>query len=127
MARAKPSRTPGDHVMSLSLTLSGSAFRLLSPGNPKIAKGLKKGFMTFILHLAPAKLSGYEVCPMRSKGCTDACLNTAGRGGMATGRGPLTHDDVAVGVVNTIQAARIRRTKRFFEDRQGFMTDLVKD
>lgn len=108
-------------------TLSGSAFRLLTPGNPKVMKGTKKGFMTFILHLAPADLSGYEVCAMRSKGCTKACLNTAGRGGMAAGRGPLTHDDVASGVVNTIQAARIRRTKRFFEDRQGFMTDLVWD
>jgi len=108
-------------------TLSGSAFRVLTPGNPKIAKGLKQGFMTFILHLAPAKLSGYEVCPMRSKGCTAACLNTAGRGGMIGGRGPLSHDDVASGVVNTIQAARIRRTKRFFEDRQAFLSDLVKD
>jgi len=108
-------------------TLSGSSFRVLTPGNPKIAKGLKKGFMTFILHLAPAKLSGYEVCPMRSAGCTAACLNTAGRGGMIAGRGPLTHEDVASGLVNTVQAARIRRTKRFFEDRQNFLTDLVWD
>jgi hypothetical protein len=27
-------------------------------------------------------LSGYETCPKRTQGCTAACLNTAGRGGM---------------------------------------------
>ena len=107
--------------------LSGSAFRVLTPGNPKVQKGTKKGYMTFILHLAPAKLSGYEVCPMRSEGCTKACLNTAGRGGMMAGVASLTHDMVAAGTQNTIQKARIRRTKRFFEDRQNFMTDLVWD
>jgi hypothetical protein len=108
--------------------LSGSYFKLLTPGNPKIAKGIKKGFMTFILHLAPAKLSGYEVCPMRSKGCTMACLNTAGRGGMLGGhKGALTHDDVANGTRNTIQEARIRRTKLFFEARETFMMQLVAD
>lgn len=109
-------------------SLSGSYFKLLTPGNPKIAKGIKRGFMTFILHLAPAKLSGYEVCPMRSKGCTMACLNTAGRGGMLTGhKGALTHDDIAGGLMNTAQKARIRRTKRFFEDREAFMGDLARD
>ncbi len=114
--------------MSDRMTLKSAAFKLLTPGNPKIAKGIKKGFMTFILHLAPAKLSGYEVCPMRSKGCTMACLNTAGRGGMLGGhKGALTHDDVASGTRNTIQEARIRRTKLFFEARETFMMQLVAD
>ena len=62
-------------------------FKLLSTANPKIQKGTDKGYLSFILHLAPADLSGREVCPKRTKGCTDACLNTAGRGGMfKTGR-----------------------------------------
>jgi hypothetical protein len=108
-------------------TLSGSAFHLLTPGNPKTAKGQKKGYLTFILHLAPAKLSGYEVCPKRSAGCTAACLNTAGRGGMMSGVSHLTFAMIESGIVNTIQAARIRRTKRFFEARQVFLTDLVWD
>jgi hypothetical protein len=107
--------------------LSGSYFRLITPGNPKIAKGQKKGYLTFILHLAPARLSGYEVCPKRSAGCTQACLNTAGRGGMMSGVAALTFAMVESGIVNTIQKARIRRTKRFFEERQAFLTDLVHD
>ena len=56
--------------------------KLLSTGNPKVLKGIKQGYNTYILHLAPAKLSGHEVCPKRTVGCTDSCLNLAGRGGM---------------------------------------------
>jgi len=55
---------------------------LLSTGNPKILKGLKSGYNTYILHLAPADLSGYNTCPKATAGCKSACLNTAGRGGM---------------------------------------------
>jgi len=91
--------------------------KLLSTGNPKILKGLKQGFNTYIMHLAPANLSGYETCPKRTAGCTAACLNTAGRGGMFK-KGENT---------NAIQKARIRKTKMFFENRGQFMTDLVKD
>ena len=91
--------------------------KLLSTGNPKILKGLKQGFNTYILHLAPANLSGYETCPKRTAGCTAACLNTAGRGGMIK-KGETT---------NAIQQARIRKTKLFFENRAEFMTQLVKD
>jgi hypothetical protein len=91
--------------------------KLLSTGNPKILKGLKQGFNTYIMHLAPANLSGYETCPKRTAGCTAACLNTAGRGGMFK-KGENT---------NAIQKARIRKTKMFFENRTEFFTQLVKD
>lgn len=58
------------------------SYRLLTmpQQNPKTAKGLARGVLTFPLHLAPADLSGFEVCPMRTAGCTAGCLNTAGRG-----------------------------------------------
>ena len=92
-------------------------FKLLSTANPKIQKGTKMGYLSFILHLAPADLSGRETCPKRTAGCTAACLNTAGRGGMFK-RGETT---------NMIQKARIRKTEYFFNDRAGFMADLVKD
>ena len=91
--------------------------KLLSIGNPKVLKGMKQGYMTYILHLAPANLSGYEVCAKRTVGCTDACLNLAGRGGMFK-KGETT---------NAIQQARIRKTKFFFENRAEFMKQLVKD
>lgn len=90
---------------------------LLSTGNPKILKGLKSGYNTYILHLAPADLSGYNTCPKATAGCKSACLNTAGRGGMFK-KGETT---------NAIQKARIRKTKMFYEQRQDFMIALKKD
>jgi hypothetical protein len=74
----------------------------------KIAKGLKYDEMTYILYLAPAKMSGYEVCPMRSAECTAACLNESGHNRIDI------HD-------NTINKARIAKTKLFFEQRDFFM------
>lgn len=92
-------------------------FKLLSTANPKIQKGTERGYLSFILHLAPADLSGREVCPKRTTGCSAACLNTAGRGGMFK-RGETT---------NVIQQARIRKTRYFFEARDYFMMDLYDD
>ena len=83
---------------------------LLTAGNAKIIKGEKLGYLTKGIHLAPANLSGYEVCRWRSKGCTLACLNTAGRGQMQ----------------NT-QDARIKKTKLFFEDQFAFLDKLAKE
>jgi len=91
--------------------------KLLSVGNPKVLKGIKQGYNTYILHLAPADLSGYNTCPKATAGCKAACLNTAGRGGMFK-KGETT---------NTIQKARIRKTKMFYEQRQDFMLALKKD
>jgi hypothetical protein len=92
-------------------------FKLLSTANPKIQKGTEKGYLSFILHLAPADVSGYNTCPKATPGCRAACLNTAGRGGMFK-RGETT---------NVIQRARIRKTKMFFTDRDQFMFDLYHD
>jgi hypothetical protein len=91
--------------------------KLLSTGNPKILKGTAQGYNTYILHLAPADVSGYETCPKRTAGCTAACLNTAGRGGMFK-RGETT---------NVIQEARKRKTRLFFENRGAFMLQLYLD
>jgi hypothetical protein len=105
-----------------------SGLKLLTPSNPKTIKGEKKGYVTFILHLAPARLSGYQVCPMATKGCTAACLNTAGRSGLAKGEGRLTVSDIESGKrTNVIQNARIRKTRLFFEHRNVFILRLIKD
>jgi hypothetical protein len=78
--------------------------------NAKINKSTKKGFWTYGIHLAPAKLSGFNVCAWASKGCADACLNTAGRGRMTP-----------------IQESRIKKTKWFYNERENFMLQLVKE
>ena len=91
--------------------------KLLSVGNPKTLKGMKQGYNTYIMHLAPASLSGHNTCPKATAGCKSACLNTAGRGGMFK-KGENT---------NNIQKARIRKTQLFYSNRDEFMSLLVKD
>jgi hypothetical protein len=88
---------------------------LLTVGNPKLMKGQKKGYLSSVLHLAPADLSGKNTCPKATAGCKAACLNTAGRGGIFK-KGETT---------NIIQQARIRKTKAFFEDRRAFLNELT--
>lgn len=85
--------------------------------HPKGVKGEKVGYITFMLHLAPFDLSGYQVCPKATIGCVAACLNTAGHGGMFK-LGTNT---------NFIQEARKRKTREFFEDRHTFMATLYAD
>jgi len=84
--------------------------KLLSQVNVKLQKNEKVGYLTTGLSLAPTNISGYNVCPMASKGCRDACLNLAG-----------------MGVFKNVQAARIAKTKMFFEKRDEFMAMLVKE
>lgn len=90
---------------------------LFTVNNPKCEKGAVVGFLTFILHLAPSWLSGFNTCAMASVGCAAACLNKAGRGGM-----------FAAGAdTNTVQEARKRKTRMFFNAREYFMELLVAD
>lgn len=86
--------------------------KLLTDGarNPKTAKSTGYGYLTGILHLAPHTQSGYQVCPSATDGCSSACLYFQGRGSM-----------------DSVQEARIRKTRTFFENRAEFMADLAKD
>jgi hypothetical protein len=84
--------------------------QLLSENNPKLEKNSKVGYKSFGIHLAPHKLSGYNTCSNASKGCSLACLNTAG-----------------MGAYNRVQQARIKKTKMFFENREEFLHQLYKE
>lgn len=75
--------------------------------NAKTVKGQSKGYLTAILYLAPADISGYEVCPKRTAGCSSACLYKAGRGAFSN-----------------VQQSRIAKTKFYFENRALFMSQL---
>lgn len=83
----------------------------LPHANPKLAKSLGFGIMSAPLHLAPARLSGFNVCPMSTKGCRKACLHTAGNPANMAGK----------------TRARIARTKAFYGDREGFMAAVVSE
>jgi len=77
--------------------------------NAKTIKGQQYGYMTGVLYLAPYNLSGYNVCAMAEIAqCHEPCLNSAGRGAF-----------------NSVQAARVRKTKLFFEDRNQFFAKLI--
>lgn len=80
----------------------------IGTNNAKTRKSEGKGYETRILHMAPYTLSGYQVCSSASVGCVAACLNTAGRGNM-----------------NAVQAARIRKTQEFFQNRVAFKDQIV--
>lgn len=81
--------------------------KLLNSGNAKTRKGEKLGYVTYGMHLAPFNLSGFNVCQHASAGCAAACLNTAGRGAM-----------------NSVQNARIAKTRLFFTDKEKFLSML---
>jgi hypothetical protein len=84
--------------------------KLLTTSNVKIMKGEKEGWMTVGIHLAPSNLSGYNVCPWASRGCSMACLNTSGHGALST-----------------VQAARIAKTKLLKENFDLFSEQLIKE
>lgn len=95
-----------------------SQLKLLTAGNPKTLKGEKKGYLTFILHLAPADVAGVgNMCPKATAGCKLVCLNTAGRGGMFTPEQGT----------NKVQEARKRKTRWFASDRKAFLAQLAAD
>ena len=94
------------------------SYKILSiNSNPKLVKGdkLSDKYLSAITHLSPINT---RICPYQDIAkCKEACLNTAGRGGIFK-KGETT---------NVIQEARKRKTKLFLEDRDTFMQLLVKD
>jgi hypothetical protein len=80
--------------------------------NPKTVKGQKYGFKTAVLYLAPAKLSGFQVCPMAQiAGCEAPCLNTAGNPAYA----------------ETKSKGRLNKTLYFFNAREQFMNQMARE
>jgi len=78
----------------------------------KTSKGEKMGFLTGILYLAPYKtISIYNTCSMAHiAGCDKACLYSAGRG-----------------AYSSVQKARINKTEWYYQDRESFILQLIKN
>jgi hypothetical protein len=83
--------------------------KLLSKGTTN-AKTSKNALETFILYMSPAAQNskGADLCPFRSKGCTAACLYTAGRGKF-----------------NNVQRARMNKSEYFTRDKKTFLAQLA--
>ena len=87
---------------------------LLTTSNPKTQKGVKYGWLSAIMHLAPSTSAGHgNMCPDASPECIRFCLNKAGRGGIFK-KGEKT---------NAVQEARKWRTRQFVAD-PNFFWDL---
>jgi hypothetical protein len=93
------------------------SYKLLTENQPKMEKAREYGYYNVILHLLPAKLSGFNVCPSSTPECRALCLNEAGHAGIYK-KGTKT---------NKIQEARRRRTLYYFNDRKNFELDLYSD
>ena len=80
--------------------------------NTKLAKTTDRtlGYKLYSLFLAPALSSGYNTCPWSSKECVALCLNTSGRGAMAS-----------------VQIARIKKTKFMVEHPESFMCNMLSE
>ena len=84
--------------------------KLLGTSSAKTVKGESLSYLTGILYLSPSTLSGAgNVCPWAGT-CKEACLNSAGRGAF-----------------NSVQTARIKKTRFFFANRSAFMEQLFQD
>ena len=75
--------------------------------------GKVSGQYTYVMYLAPALASGFNVCPMATEECIAGCLNTSGR--------------VKMDNKNIILNSRIKKTQLFFNERDFFMNWLVAE
>ena len=86
--------------------------------DPKTIKSLVDGVLTGIMYGMPANGSGeWNDCPFASLGCTMACLNTAGHGGIGLDADKL----------NPVQIARLKRSAFFHTRRSEFWEMLIRD
>ena len=66
--------TDRDEVfMALAYTPAGKRRKLLGTSS-KVRKGKKLAVLTRVMYLAPARLSGVNMCPWSTAGCAEACL-----------------------------------------------------
>lgn len=76
------------------------------------------GVITYCLYLAPANMSGYEVCPC-SEFCRKFCLNGSGRN-----KGDILYHGEEESRINK---SRIKKTKLFFENKDLFMQLMIAE
>jgi hypothetical protein len=76
----------------------------------KTKKGVKYDYNTFILYLAAADMSGFNICPMATEGCKKACLVGSGRARMVTTKQKI----------NSVTWARLKKTWLYYFHREYF-------
>ena len=95
------------YTIALNIFKRGKLVNLFSVNSDsKTVKGLKKGYLTGILYLAPHKLSGFNTCA-NAINCVKSCLFNAGRGKF-----------------NSVITARIKKTFFYVHFREFFYNSL---
>ena len=103
----------GRELKNLGISYLGSVAQSM-----KMRLSYENGTMTYCLYLAPANMSGHNVCP-KSEHCRAFCLN---------GSGQNKCDELSRGVEGSkINQSRIKKTKLFYEDRALFMNLLIHE
>ncbi len=77
----------------------------------KLQKGDKLGIKTYGVYLAPAEVSGHNVCPRATSGCKSACLYASGR----------------AKIFSNIPKARIAKTKMLFSQPDRFISIVERE
>ena len=103
----------GRELKNLGMSYLGSVAQSM-----KMRLSYENGTMTYCLYLAPANMSGYNVCP-KSEHCKAFCLN---------GSGQNKCDELSRGVEGSkINQSRIKKTKLFYQNRVLFMNLLIHE
>ena len=84
----------------------------------KMQYSYNNGVETYCVYLAPADMSGHNVCP-NSKWCKAFCLNSSGHNKADI----LAHGEK----FSKINMARIKKTKLFYENRDLFMRIMIAE
>lgn len=91
---------------------------MLKIGNINNSAKHKKAFNydehIYNIFLAPAKMSGHEVCPGRNEECTILCLNESGMNRMSMNN-------------EFINKSRIQKTKLFYSNRELFVRVVINE
>ena len=110
-------------------TLKGAGFAYLGglKRSAKMMKSFQHNVATYCVYLAPATMAGrtkkgtrINVCPM-SQHCKELCLNSSGHNKADI----LAHDSNVR--QSSINQARIKKTKLFYNDRDKYMDILIHE
>ena len=91
--------------------------RIFSFDSAKAIKAQSFGWLNAIHYMAPASLSGFNLCPKASEACKALCLGwQSGQAGMVA-----KDDDM-----NSVRLSRLAKAKRFMKERKAYMVDVVR-
>lgn len=90
--------------------------QIFSLNSPKAVKAIGYGWLNAIHYLAPADLSGTNLCPKSTASCRALCLGWfSGQASMVV---DLEHG------TNSVRASRVAKARRFMSDRPAYMRDV---